>query len=74
MVNFKRMVKMTVNPRSSIKSLRPVLASKFGCDFAHMRIRVSPVGCSHRMIDPDLPFDQDPYFYKPQGQLLALNV
>ena len=40
-INFKRSIKMQVSPRLSIKSLRPMFASKFSCDFAHLPIKVT---------------------------------
>ena len=43
-INFKRTLKMNVNPRLSIKSLRPLFANKFDSDFAHMRIKVTTKG------------------------------
>lgn len=42
--NFKRTLKMNVNPRVSIKSLRPLFANKFNSDFAHMNIKVVTKG------------------------------
>ena len=61
-VNFKRTLKMNVNPRVSIKSLRPLFANKFNSDFAHMNIKVATKGQRKELIDTDTPFYQIGYF------------
>lgn len=67
-LNFKRTLKMNVNPRMSIKSLRPLFANKFNSDFAHMTIKVTTKGANKEksIISTDTPFYLIDHFSFPQ--------
>ena len=73
-INFKKTLKISVSPRSSIKALRPIFANKFSSDFAHMRIRVTTKGPNKNLIDIEVPFYQNPYFSDFIQQQYALEV
>ena len=36
--SFGKMLSMKVNPRTNLKSWKPLLAGKFGFDFSHMKL------------------------------------
>lgn len=36
---LKKMIKISLNPRSTLKSLRPLLSARFGADFAHIPLK-----------------------------------
>ena len=73
-INFKRSIKLTVSPRLTITSLRPLFASKFNSDFAHLPIRVSGKGGKKDKIDTETPLYQLDYFSLFREPLYILEV
>ena len=73
-VSFKRSVKLIVNPRLNIKSLRPLFATKFNADFAHIPLKVTTKEGKKQQIDTETPLYQLEYFSIFRQPLYILEV
>ena len=63
--SLNRLLKIRVNPRTTtLKALSPILAEKFGADFAHIRLKFTPKDSKQEILDPVTPLYQIPYFDK----------
>lgn len=62
--SINKMLNMKVNQRSTLKSWRPMLASKFGSDFAHMKLKFIACTPQKEILDPETPIYQLGYFNK----------
>lgn len=57
---------MKINSKiMTLKSLRPMLADKFGADFAHIRLKFTAKNEKKEVLDPEVPIFQLPYFQTP---------
>lgn len=58
---------MKINLKTTtLKSLRPILADKFGADFAHIRLKFTMKSEKKEVVDQETPLSSIQYFTKNQ--------
>lgn len=66
---------MKINLKTTtLKSLRPILADKFGADFAHIRLKFTMKNEKKEIVDQETPLSSLPYFTKNQEPKVEVEI
>ena len=72
-ISIKKMIKISVNNRSTLKALRPLLANRFAADFAHIKLRFKSKGKNKEILDTEVALYEIPYF-KTNSEVCSVEV